>query len=65
MRAIVDSAICIGCTLCTQMCPEIFRMEGDKAMVDVDPIPVRLEDDCRQGVQQCPVGAIKIQKESQ
>jgi len=26
---VVDQEACIGCELCTQICPEVFRMEGD------------------------------------
>jgi len=25
----VDQESCIGCEVCTQLCPEVFRMEGD------------------------------------
>jgi len=25
----VDQECCIGCEVCTQLCPEVFRMEGD------------------------------------
>ena len=27
-RPVVDQEACIGCELCTQICPEVFRMEG-------------------------------------
>lgn len=26
---VVDQEACIGCEVCTQICPEVFRMEGD------------------------------------
>ncbi len=61
MKAIVDKETCIGCTLCVQVCPEVFRMEGDKATAYVDPVPQGVEDKCRDAAQQCPVEAIKIQ----
>ena len=61
MMAIVDATVCIGCTLCTQMCPEIFRMENDKAAAYVDLVPVNMESDCRGAAEQCPVNAIKIE----
>lgn len=25
----VDQDACIGCEVCTQVCPEVFKMEGD------------------------------------
>jgi ferredoxin len=33
MKAKVDPDLCIGCTLCVQTSPEVFRMEEDKAIV--------------------------------
>lgn len=51
---------CIGCTLCTQTCPEVFRMEGDKAVAYVGTVPKNLEDAARQAAQECPVNAITI-----
>jgi len=26
---VVDQECCIGCEVCTQTCPEVFRMEGE------------------------------------
>ncbi|PLY06561.1 MAG: ferredoxin [Desulfuromonas sp.] len=26
---VVDQECCISCEVCTQLCPEVFRMEGD------------------------------------
>ncbi len=47
MSARVDPEICIGCTLCTQVCPEVFRMEGDKAVSYVNPVPKKLEESAK------------------
>ncbi|MDD4900098.1 MAG: ferredoxin [Candidatus Omnitrophica bacterium] len=60
MRAVVDPDKCIGCTLCTQICPEIFKMEGDKAVAYLNPVPDKLINSCRQAAEQCPVEAISI-----
>ena len=27
---VVDPDCCIGCEVCTHVCPEVFRMEGDE-----------------------------------
>ncbi|MCM8789458.1 MAG: ferredoxin [Candidatus Omnitrophica bacterium] len=62
MKAIVDPDICIGCTLCTQICPEVFRMEGEKAAAYVNTVPRDVEETCKQAVDECPVTAIKIEK---
>ncbi len=58
MKALVDPEICIGCTLCTQVCPEVFRMEGEKAVVYVSTVPTEAESACLDAVGQCPVSAI-------
>jgi len=60
MKAFVDPDICIGCSLCVQTCPEVFKMETDKAVAYLDPVPVQLKDSCARAAQDCPVEAIKI-----
>lgn len=61
MRTKIDPDICIGCTLCVQTCPEVFRMEGDKAVVYVEVVSAEVEDKCRQTKDDCPVNAITIE----
>jgi ferredoxin len=60
MKAIVDKDLCLGCSLCPELCPEVFEMQADKAVVKVDEVPAGAEDTCRDAAQQCPVEAIKI-----
>ena len=59
MKAVVDSDKCIGCSLCVQICAEVFRMEDDKAVVYVTPVPQEFEQICKDAAGQCPVEAIK------
>lgn len=61
MKTKVDPAICIGCTLCVQTCPEVFRMEGDTAVAYVNPVPKDVESTCKQAADECPVTAIIIE----
>ena len=61
MKARVDPDICIGCTLCTQTCPEVFRMEGDKAVAFIAVVPPGTEGTCKQAQEECPVNAIIIE----
>jgi ferredoxin len=61
MKAIVDKETCTGCTLCTDICPEVFKMDNDVAVAYTDPVPVEYEDACRDAADQCPVEAIAIQ----
>lgn len=61
MQVRVDPDVCIGCTLCVQTCPEVFRMESDKAVAFVAVVPEDLEDACRRAAEECPVTAIIIE----
>lgn len=60
MKAIVNKDLCLGCGLCPELCPEVFEMQGDKAVVRLDTIPEGEEDRCRDAAQQCPAEAIKV-----
>ncbi|MDD2752663.1 MAG: ferredoxin [Candidatus Omnitrophica bacterium] len=50
----------MGCTLCTQIAPDVFKMESDKAIVLLGLGPDKYIDTCRQAIEQCPVEAISI-----
>ncbi len=61
MKAVVDRALCIGCGLCEDACPEVFRLgEDDIAYVLTDPVPHELYGDVNDCVEICPVTAISI-----
>lgn len=60
MKARVDPEICIGCGLCEQTCPEVFKMQEDKAVVCIDIVPKAAEECCRKATDECPVTAIFI-----
>ncbi len=62
MKAIVNPDTCIGCELCVQTCPEVFKMADDKAVVHADPVPASAEQACQQAADECPVNAIAIEK---
>jgi ferredoxin len=59
MKAVVDPEICIGCTLCTQICPEVFKMQGEKAVAYVSLVPAEAEAAAQDAIDQCPVNAIR------
>jgi len=61
VKAKIDADLCIGCALCVQTCPEVFKMEGDKAVVSVSVVPADVEGTCRQAADECPVTAIIIE----
>ena len=58
MKAKVDPELCIGCELCVNLCPEVFRMEDGKAVVFADPVPEAARESCQQAKEQCPVDAV-------
>lgn len=60
MKAIVDPAICTGCGLCAETCPEVFEMDGEMVKIKVDPVPAKDVASCREAVEGCPVEAISI-----
>lgn len=62
MRAIVDKETCIGCGLCPQICPEVFKMNEDKAIAYTDPVPEEFEEKSKEAAESCPVDAIAIEE---
>lgn len=62
MNAKVDQDTCIGCGLCAEICPQVFRMEDDKAVVYVAIVPQTVESDCETAAEDCPVTAISVEK---
>ncbi len=61
MKARVDPELCIGCGLCVDTCPAIFKMEEDKAVAYIAPVPKAQEELCRKATDECPVTAIIIE----
>lgn len=53
----VDQAICTGCELCEQLCPEVFRMndEGVSEVYEPNGAP---EDKIQDAIDSCPVQCI-------
>jgi len=53
---------CIGCGLCTSICPEVFELEGGKAKpkegVDFD----NFKDCIKEAQTNCPVQAIEVEE---
>lgn len=61
MKPVVDRDLCIGCSLCADTCPEVFRMEEDGLSHVIDENPPAEEYDCvREAEEICPVEAISI-----
>lgn len=60
MKVTVNRDLCICTTLCEQICPEVFQIEGNVSRVQVEEVPPELEETCRRAAESCPTGAIRI-----
>ncbi|MDF2543552.1 MAG: ferredoxin [Herbinix sp.] len=62
MKAYIDRDGCIGCGLCSDICPKVFQMADDgKAEVYVDVIPPDSEDTASEAADSCPVSVITVE----
>jgi len=61
MKVKVDQSICVGSQDCVNACPEVFKMEGGKAVAHAEEVPKGAEDQCRTASGACPAGAISIE----
>ena len=63
MKVRVDPELCTGCGPCADICPEVFQIENDVSVVQVDPVPEPLADAVREAADSCPTGAIIIEED--
>ena len=62
MKAIIERNGCIGCGLCSDTCPAVFRMDDEGlAEVYTDPIPSDEEDAAVEAADNCPVSVITVE----
>ena len=62
MKVKIDPDLCTGDEICVQMCPEVFEMEGDKAIVIKGEVPEDLQESVREATDSCPSEAIIIEE---
>jgi ferredoxin len=62
MKAKVDPELCTGAEICTQVCPEMFEMRGQKAVVRIKEVPKHLGLSTKEVVDSCPSEAIIIEE---
>lgn len=62
MKAFVDPDLCIGCTQCAGLCPEVFSMEGTLAVAIAGDMPGEDVPSAVSAADACPVSAIRIEQ---
>ncbi|MBT9131829.1 ferredoxin [candidate division NPL-UPA2 bacterium Unc8] len=62
MKVIIDNDLCTGCEMCVDICPEVFEMSNDVALVKADTVPEEAVDSCREATEGCPTEAISIEE---
>jgi len=54
----INKKVCIGCGNCVSVCPKVFKMSGDKAVVKKEQESSKIL--CvKDAIENCPVSAIK------
>lgn len=62
MEAIIERNGCIGCGLCSETCPAVFRLDDEGiAEVYTNPIPPEEEKAALQAADDCPVSVITVE----
>jgi len=62
MKARVNNDLCTGCGPCEEVCPEVFQVQGNVAVVIADPVPPKAEETCREAMENCPTEAITMEE---
>ncbi len=53
----IDKSKCVGCGLCTQICPEVFKLSEDDLKAEV--VSENSEAECvKEAIDNCPTEAI-------
>ncbi len=62
MKATVNQDTCIGCGMCIDICPEIFKYnDEDKSESILEEIPDNLKSKANEAAEICPVEAINLE----
>lgn len=62
MKATIDRDGCIGCGLCAETCPAVFRMAVDGlAEVHAETVPAADEAAAQEAMANCPVSVITVE----
>jgi ferredoxin len=56
----IEEGNCIGCGICGLVCPDVFKLDGKKVVVDTGPMTEDNAHDCRIAARDCPMDALVI-----
>jgi ferredoxin len=64
MKVHIDEDACTGCGTCEEICPEIFEVTDEIAVVKIgdEDVPEELEALVREASESCPVEAIPLEE---
>ncbi len=62
MKVRIDRETCVGCVTCVDICPEIFEMDDEFAIVKTEDVPEEFQESCREAAETCGVEAIIIEE---
>ncbi len=61
MTVKIDEDACIGCGVCSDLCPDIFELVDDKAKVKKQPENADEENCVNEAKDSCPTQAIIVE----
>lgn len=64
MKIELDKDLCVGCGLCEENLPEIFKTGEYTAELKISEVDESFSDKLRETVEDCPVNAITISEKS-
>ena len=65
LRAFADRERCCGYGICTQLCPEVFKVDGDGLVyLESEIVPAGLEEEATEAAASCPAQALRVVADS-